>query len=86
MHTDRFSAYSDLGAEDKIGTTADQVAAGDHNHDATYVNEGQSSSITSAMIVDGTVQETDLSFGDPVEDFRVHTLSSLVPACQGEID
>ena len=27
-----------------------------------YVNEGQSSSITSDMIVDGTIQETDLSF------------------------
>ncbi|MFQ6091170.1 MAG: hypothetical protein ACE5OR_00555, partial [bacterium] len=47
LDTARFSAYSDLEGEGKIGTGADQVAAGDHNHDAVYVNEGQANSITS---------------------------------------
>lgn len=32
LSTDRFSAYSDLTAESKIGTGAAQVAAGDHTH------------------------------------------------------
>ena len=73
LDNDRFSAYSDLSAEGKIGTGADDVAAGDHNHDsdyspaghkhdADYVNEGQANSITSDMIVNGTIQEEDLSF------------------------
>lgn len=33
-----------------------------HSHDTTYVNEGQANSITSAMITDGTIQQSDLSF------------------------
>lgn len=36
LSTDRFSAYDDLTAESKIGTGSSQVAAGDHNHHATY--------------------------------------------------
>ena len=32
-----------------------------HNHDATYVNEGQASSVTANMIVDGTITAVDLS-------------------------
>jgi hypothetical protein len=31
-----------------------------HNHDATYVNEGQASSVTSTMITDATVAAADL--------------------------
>jgi hypothetical protein len=31
-----------------------------HNHDATYVNEGQADAISSAMIVDGTIAAADL--------------------------
>lgn len=34
----RFSAFSDLAEEGKIGSGASQVAAGDHQHDARYVN------------------------------------------------
>jgi hypothetical protein len=45
-----------------IGTGADQVAAGDHDHDSDYVNEGQVNSITTGMIVNGTIQQEDLSF------------------------
>jgi hypothetical protein len=32
-----------------------------HNHDATYVNEGQASSVTGVMLVDGTVQTADVA-------------------------
>ena len=32
LSTDRFSAFSDLQAENKIGTASDQIAAGDHGH------------------------------------------------------
>jgi hypothetical protein len=32
-----------------------------HNHDATYVNEGQTDAITSGMIVNGTVNDVDLN-------------------------
>lgn len=45
-----------------IGPESDQVAAGDHNHNGDYVNEGQVNSITSDMIVNRTIQEEDLSF------------------------
>jgi hypothetical protein len=31
-----------------------------HSHDAVYVNEGQSNSLTSAMLVDGTIAAADL--------------------------
>jgi hypothetical protein len=40
--------------------TANTVARSDHNHDATYVNEGQADSITSAMITDGTITSADV--------------------------
>ena len=39
------------------------VASSTHNHDATYVNEGEASSITSAMIADGQVGINDLANG-----------------------
>jgi hypothetical protein len=38
-----------------VGTTSTTIAAGNHNHDATYVNEGQANSVTSGMITDGQV-------------------------------
>ena len=38
LSTDLFSAYNDLVAETKIGTTGTQVAAGNHDHDSRYVN------------------------------------------------
>ncbi len=41
--------------------TATAVSRSDHDHDATYVNEGQSGSITSAMIVDGTITYSDVN-------------------------
>ena len=41
--------------------SANATARSDHNHDAAYVNEGQGNSITTAMIVDGTVGSTDIA-------------------------
>jgi hypothetical protein len=32
-----------------------------HNHDATYVNEGQADAVTGAMLVNGTVQTADVA-------------------------
>jgi len=46
------------------GTGAASTAArSDHQHDAAYVNEGQSDSVTSAMIVNGAVESGDLRDG-----------------------
>jgi hypothetical protein len=39
---------------------ASSVARSDHNHDATYVNEGQASAVTTSMIVDQTIGLVDL--------------------------
>jgi hypothetical protein len=38
LNTNRYSAYSDLSAESKIGTGSTQVAAGDHTH-TNYVSK-----------------------------------------------
>lgn len=40
LSTDRFSAYSDLVVESKIGTGAAQVAAGDHYHSSLAASDG----------------------------------------------
>ena len=39
LDNERFSAYDDLNAEGKVGTGADQVAEGDHDHDDDYVSK-----------------------------------------------
>ena len=39
---------------------ATSASRSDHNHDTAYVNEGQAGSITSAMIVDGTITASDV--------------------------
>ena len=43
--------------------TATTVTRSDHQHDAAYVNEGQADSITSAMLVNGTVTANDMQDG-----------------------
>lgn len=40
--------------------SAPTVARSDHDHDSTYVNEGQANSITTGMIVDGTILFEDI--------------------------
>ncbi|MDP2895622.1 MAG: hypothetical protein Q8Q12_03565 [bacterium] len=42
---------------------ASTVARSDHDHHATYVNEGQANSVTSAMVADGTLNSADLNDG-----------------------
>jgi hypothetical protein len=41
--------------------SATTASRSDHNHDATYVNESQSNSITTGMITDGQVQTSDIA-------------------------
>jgi hypothetical protein len=49
---------------DFVGTgTASTVARSDHDHDAAYVNEGQGDSITSGMVVDGSLTAANLQDG-----------------------
>jgi hypothetical protein len=58
-------AAGDVTLQADLGGTgsATTVARSDHDHDAAYVNEGQPDSINSAMIVDGTVGDSDLEDG-----------------------
>jgi hypothetical protein len=57
----RFSAYSDLGTEGYLDNNADTDLLTRLQADGRYVNEGQASSITSAMIVDGTITASDVN-------------------------
>jgi len=43
------------------GKDTSGFAASGHNHDAAYVNEGQANSVTSAMIVNGTIAAADIA-------------------------
>jgi hypothetical protein len=57
----------DVGAGTGIDVTNDAVSlssgyADGSIHDGRFVNEGQSSSVTSDMIVDGTIQQADMGF------------------------
>jgi hypothetical protein len=59
------AAYAYLAARaansDQLqGKDTSAFATANHNHDATYVNEGQASSVTSNMMVDGTIAAADL--------------------------
>jgi len=42
LSTDRFSAYDDLVAESKIGSSSTQVASGNHLHNDTYYTKSES--------------------------------------------
>lgn len=53
----RFSAYSDLSTESKIGTGGTQVSAGDHNHAATYVDVA-GDTMTGALIINNDLTAT----------------------------
>lgn len=57
----RFSAYSDLTAEGYLDNNSDTDLLTRSQADARFVNEGQSNSITSGMIVDGTVGASDIN-------------------------
>jgi hypothetical protein len=53
-------AASATEADTVDGHHAGEFAASSHNHDAAYVNEGQSGSVTSDMIVNGTITRGDI--------------------------
>ncbi len=53
LSSDRFSAYGDLSAEGYLNNDADGDLPTRSQADSRYVNEGQATSITSAMIADG---------------------------------
>ncbi|HQI48967.1 MAG TPA: hypothetical protein PLN61_09935, partial [bacterium] len=55
----------DVGAGLGISVTADAVSLNTSYTDGLYINEGQANSVTGAMILDGTVQTTDLAFIPP---------------------
>jgi hypothetical protein len=63
LANDRFSAYGDLSAEGYLNNDADGDLLIRSQADARYVNEGQTNSITSAMIGDGEVMSNDLADG-----------------------
>jgi hypothetical protein len=78
LSTDRFSAYSDLTAESKIGTGAAQVAAGDHTH-AGLVTNGDSHDHSGGD--GGTIAYSSLS-GTPVQS---KSLTLLTPTSSDDI-
>jgi len=53
LSNDRFSAYGDLSAEGYLNNDADGDLLTRSQADGRYVNEGQATSITAAMIADG---------------------------------
>jgi len=55
----------------EFGTGSTQVARGDHDHDADYVNEGQVSSVTGDMITDGQIMNADISAGAVIEPSKI---------------
>lgn len=62
LGTSYFSAYSDLGAESKIGTGAAQVAAGNHNHSGVYLESEVDGSITNEIeVVNETYNATNFN-------------------------
>jgi len=63
LATDRYSAYDDLGAEGRLDNNAGSDLLTRVQADGRFVNEGQTDSVTSAMIVDGTVAAADLEDG-----------------------
>lgn len=56
-------AGSGIDADMLDGQDANSFAPVSHNHDATYINEGQASSITTPMIADGAVNLAKLLDG-----------------------
>ncbi|MBU0908006.1 MAG: hypothetical protein KKA54_01850 [Proteobacteria bacterium] len=58
-----FQSAQAADADTLEGMTSADFALVNHDHDADYVNEGQSNSITSAMIVNGSILASDLADG-----------------------
>ena len=63
LGTAYYSAYSDLTAEGYLDNNADADLPTRLQADGRYVNEDQANSVTSIMIADGQVADTDLKDG-----------------------
>jgi len=62
---------NNLNADKVDGFHAGELASA-HNHDATYVNEGQDGSITSAMITDGAIRDVDVSASAAISPDKIN--------------
>jgi len=60
LSPNRFSALDDLNAEGAIGAGAGQVAAGNHNHDAAYVND-DAGEVGNADVPDGALDPAKIT-------------------------
>jgi len=67
---------SGLDADLLDGQHATSFAVASHNHDATYVNEGQANSVTSGMIVDGAITNADVNASAAISDTKLGTIST----------
>jgi len=70
-----YSFKSELAddADTVDGQHASDFAPLVHNHDADYVNEGQADSVTSSMIVDGTIVDADINAGANIAASKINT-------------
>jgi len=70
-----YSFKSELAddADTVDGLHASAFAPFVHNHDADYVNEGQADSVTSSMIVDGTIVDADINASANIAASKIDT-------------
>ncbi|MDH5405881.1 MAG: hypothetical protein OEX80_05025 [Candidatus Aminicenantes bacterium] len=55
------------------GQHASAFSAVTHNHDPDYVNEGQADSVTSSMIVDGTIVDADINVSANIAASKINS-------------
>lgn len=84
LNTDRFSAYTDLGAESKIGAGATQVAAGNHAHAGVIQNP--MTTIGDMIYQPGsyTVANADAT-GNKVINANPSSSEKIIPVCDLKI-
>jgi hypothetical protein len=74
--TDDITLYVDFGGNGSDTT----VSRSDHQHDSLYVNEGQDSSVTTAMVVDGTILFEDVGQNGAADGQVIKWDDSIVPS------
>lgn len=84
LNTDRFSAYTDLGAESKIGAGATQVAAGNHAHAGLIQNP--MTTVGDMIYQPGsyTVANADAT-GNKVVNANPSSAEKIIPVCDLKI-
>ncbi|MDH5406417.1 MAG: hypothetical protein OEX80_07750 [Candidatus Aminicenantes bacterium] len=70
-----YSFKSELAddADTVDGQDASAFAPVVHNHDPDYVNEGQTNSVNSSMIVNGTIVDADINAGANIASTKINT-------------